>query len=113
MIETKLKGNQAATTSAASIRFVKIIHSSHPFYGQKLELLSITTDPDKSIIVQLPTGSRAVIPVGWTDYSESADSTPSSEGSHLLDVGGLCEVIEIIGAMRAEGRFPYTSFDEV
>lgn len=107
-----LTGNQPATTSDTSTRFIKITNSSHPFHGQIFELLSVTDELDRSVIIQLPTGSRSVIPIGWTDYRELGDSFPLTEGNHLLDLGGLCEVIDTMNAIKTKGQSPSKSLKE-
>jgi hypothetical protein len=103
MITTSSDSENTRSTDLSD-RFVTVTRNSHPYHGQKLEVLD--DGIDQCLYVLLPDGSRSLISKGWTDYSESTCSDLPSEGAQLLDLDELCEIVKMIDRMKEDGRFP-------
>ncbi len=62
-------------------------------------------DPD--LVVRLPDGSHAAIARSLTSYA-APESEHSLAAAHLLDLGGLRQVVQVLDRLRTEGRLPTT-----
>jgi hypothetical protein len=84
---------------------VTITHPHHPLRGQRLPVVCIRHGENPDVIVRLPDGSHAAVALSATDHvHDSSASLPSS--SHLLDLKGLRQMVQLIDSLRQQGRFP-------
>lgn len=83
-----------------------ITHPGHPLYDQMVEIVRVLRGTDPDVVVRLPDGSHAAIAMSLTDYAGSSDIRLAPVPSHLLDLGGLRQVVQLIERMRQEGRYP-------
>jgi len=85
---------------------VTITHPHHPLYGQQVEVIRIRRGTDPDLIVRLPSGIHAAIAMSWTNYATSSDSEPPPVPTHLLDIDGLRQIVQLLDQIRQEGRSP-------
>jgi Family of unknown function (DUF5372) len=85
---------------------VTITHPHHPLCGQQVEVIRIRRGTDPDLIVRLPTGIHAAIAMSWTNYATSSDSEPPPVPTHLLDIDGLRQIVQLLDQIRQEGRSP-------
>jgi hypothetical protein len=61
--------------------------------------------------VRLPDGTHAAIAMSLTNYLSPVSELPVA-AAHLLDLGGLRQVVQVLDRLRAEGRFPPTQYSD-
>ena len=83
-----------------------ITHPHHPLCGQQVEVIRIRRGADPDLIVRLPSGIHAAIAMSWTDYAASSDSEPPPVPTHLLDINGLRQIVQLLAQIRQEGCVP-------
>ncbi|MDQ5853277.1 MAG: DNA recombination protein RmuC, partial [Chloroflexota bacterium] len=76
-------------------------------YGQQVAIVRIRRGADPDFIVRLPDGPHAAIAMSLTNYIAPASVLPGA-AAHLLDLGGLRQVVQLLDRLRAAGRFPTT-----
>lgn len=81
-----------------------ITHPCHPLHGKQVPVLYTCRGPEARLIVRLPDGLRAYIPVDWTDLAPSSERGPPTDLSHLLDLDGLRQVVQLVEHIRHDGR---------
>ena len=60
------------------------------------------SDPD--LTIRLPDGLHAAIAMSATDYAAAPDHDPPTSAPPLLDIEGLCQVVQFLDHLRPEGR---------
>ncbi|MDQ5853928.1 MAG: hypothetical protein M3380_18060 [Chloroflexota bacterium] len=61
-------------------------------------------DPD--LVVCLPDGTPAAIAMSLTDYAAAPGADRPVPAAHLLELGGLQQVLQLVERLRADGRLP-------
>ena len=79
---------------------VTVIQPEHPLCGQRCEVVQVNRAHSPGITIKAPDGMQITMPVGWTDYVDSPDSSLSSGASHLLDLEGLLNVVSIVARIK-------------
>jgi hypothetical protein len=79
---------------------VRITNPQHYLYGEKIKDFQLD-HANSSMTVKLPNGSSELIPISWTDY-QVPDDNQGTEGSHLLELSGLLEILKIIKHFKTE-----------
>jgi hypothetical protein len=85
---------------------VTITHPHHPLVGQRLPIVCVRHGESPDVIVRLPDGSHAAIALGATDHTGPGGLRPPADPSHLLDLGGLRRMAELIDTLRRRGPSP-------
>jgi Family of unknown function (DUF5372) len=86
---------------------VTITHPQHPRHGQQLPVVCIRHGEAPDVIVRLPDGSHAAVALSGTDYAADGSlPIPPAHTTHLLDLGGLRRMAQLIDGLRRQGRFP-------
>jgi hypothetical protein len=62
------------------------------------------TNPD--LVLRLPDGSHAAIAMHLTDYAGASAPQMTPDAPHLLDLDGLRHVVQLLEAIRQDGRWP-------
>jgi hypothetical protein len=83
---------------------VTITHPNHPLCGQQVEVIRIRRGTDPDLIVRLPSGLHAAITMSWTNYAAASTLDSPPIPSHLLDLNGLHQVVQLIDHIRQEDR---------
>jgi hypothetical protein len=83
-------------SSQPSSGFVTITHPHHPLRGQRVEIVRSRRGIDPDLIVRLPDGRHAAIAMSSTDYLSSPEDPPRATAEHLLDLGGLRSVLQLL-----------------
>ncbi|MBV8611131.1 MAG: hypothetical protein JO034_27180 [Singulisphaera sp.] len=89
--------------------FVTITHPHHPLRGQRVEVVRLRRGRDPDLIVRLPEGRHAAIALSSTDYAPPLEGLPPPSAEHLLDLGGLRRVLQLLE--RIAQRAPSGSAD--
>lgn len=85
------------------IEEVTVVRTEHPLCGQRLEVVRVSRVKSPNIMIKQPDGSQITMPLSWTDYADSSDSSPAagdSQVSHLLDVDSLLDVVKIVARIK-------------
>jgi len=61
-------------------------------------------NPD--LVVRLPDGTHAAIAMHLTDYAGAPAPQMTPDPPHLLSLDGLHQVVQLLQAIRQEGRWP-------
>jgi hypothetical protein len=85
---------------------VTITHPYHPLCGQQVEVICVRRGTDPDLVVRLPDGLHTAIAMSSTDYAAPPDCDLPSVPPHLLDLDGLCQIVQLIDHIRQEGRYP-------
>lgn len=87
-----------------------ITHPQHPLHGQQLPIVGIRHGERPDVVVRLPDGSHAAIALDATDYAvpPTALIRPAC-ASHLLDLGGLRRMAQLIDGLRRREQSPASS----
>jgi hypothetical protein len=75
---------------------VTITHPHHPLRGQCVEIIRLRRGIDPDLIVRLPDGRHAAIAMSSTDYLSAPEDPPRPAPEHLLDLGGLRSVVQLL-----------------
>jgi len=67
------------------------------------------TNPD--LVVRLPDGTHAAIAMHLTDYAGASAPQVVPDVPHLLHLDGLRQVVQLLQAIRQEGRWPESTPD--
>lgn len=85
---------------------VTITHPHHPLNGQQVTVIRIRRGADPDLVVRLPDGTHAAIAMSLTDYAATPEAELPVAATHLLELDGLRQVVQLLDRLRAEGRFP-------
>jgi len=66
-------------------------------------------DPD--LVVRLPDSTHAAIAMHLTDYAGAPAPPVQLQSPHLLDIAGLRHVVQLLEAIRQDGRWPGSVHD--
>jgi hypothetical protein len=92
---------------------VTITHPQHPLCGQHLPIVCIRRGERPDIVVRLPDGGHAAVAVSATDLAADAlPLLPPVHASHLLDLGGLRRLAQLVDSLRRRGPSPTSSSPE-
>jgi hypothetical protein len=83
---------------------VTITHPCHPLHGQRLQVINLHRGAEPEIVVQFPGDHHVRVPLNWTDYPSSQACHPPSDPSHLLDLDGLRQVVQLVDRIRRDDR---------
>jgi hypothetical protein len=67
------------------------------------------TNPD--LVVRLPDGTHAAIAMHLTDYAGASAPQLAPDAPHLLHLDGLRHVVQLLEAIRQEGRWSRAAHD--
>src|SRR4051812_38497402 len=87
---------QTTPSSLPPSGFVTIPHPHPPLRGQRVEVIRLRRGRDPDLIVRLPDGRHAAIALSSTDYLPPLDGLPPPSAEHLLDLGGLRRVLQLL-----------------
>ena len=90
---------------------VTVTHPHHPLYGQQVAIVRLRQGTSPDLVVRLPDGSHAAIAMHLTDYAGASASQMASDSPHLLDLAGLRQVVQLLQALRQDGRWPEATPD--
>src|SRR3954466_16404387 len=87
---------------------VTITHPHHPLRGQRVEIVRLRRGIDPDLIVRLPDGRHVAIAMSSTDYLVSPEAPPRATAEHLLDLGGLRSVVQLLDLIARRPPPPST-----
>ena len=90
---------------------VTITHPHHPLRGQRVEIVRLRRGIDPDLIVRLPDGRHAAIAMSSTDYLSSPEDPPRTAAEHLLDLGGLRSVVQLLDLIAGRPPSPPSDGD--
>ena len=93
-------------SSQPPLESVTIIHPHHPLYGQQVAIVRIRRGADPDLVVRLPDGTHAAIALRLTDFAAATGADLPGDATHLLALGGLRQVVQLLERLRADGRLP-------
>jgi hypothetical protein len=85
---------------------VTVTHPHHPLYGQQLTVVRLRQGTNPDLVVRLPDGTHAAIAMHLTDYAGASAPQMMPDSPHLLDLDGLRHVVQLLQAIRQDGRWP-------
>jgi len=87
---------------------ITITHPHHPFFGRQLEFVKLRKTIPPRVVVRLPTGNSAYLPVEYTDYSSAGTSDVNGDAGggveNLLDVEGLLRAVNLVDELKSRQR---------
>src|SRR5437762_1066393 len=98
-------------SSQPSSGSVTITHPHHPLRGQRVEIVRLRRGIDPDLIVRLPDGRHAAIAMSSTDYLSSPEDLPRATAEHLLDLGGLRSVLQLLDLIARRPPLPTSDVD--
>lgn len=88
---------------------ITITHPHHPHFGQQFEFVKLRKSKPLTVVVRLPEGNSAYLPVEYTNYPLSSqalgvDIDGGDGNANLLDIEGLLRVVDLIGDIKKRRR---------
>jgi len=90
---------------------VTVTHPHHPLSGQQVAIVRIRQGTNPDLVVRLPDGTHAAIAMHLTDYAGASAPLIAPASHHLLDLAGLHQVVQLLQAIRQDGRWPESTPD--
>ena len=88
-----------------------ITHPHHPLYGQQVAIVRLRQGANPDLVVRLPDGTHAAIAMHLTDYAGASAPQLAPVSPHLLDLAGLRQIVQLLQALRQDGRWPASTLD--
>jgi len=85
---------------------VTITHPHHPLCGQQVMVVRIRRGANPDLVVRLPDGTHAAIAMHLTDYAGAPAPSLEPDPAQLLSLAGLRQVVQLLEAIRQQGRWP-------
>jgi hypothetical protein len=89
--------------SQQQTKLVTVTHPHHALYGQQFEFVGLRKGKQQVVVIQLPRGNTARLPVDYTDYGATLVTTESNDltsSENLLSTSGLLEAIKLVDAIK-------------
>jgi hypothetical protein len=84
-------------------KLVTVTHLNHALYGQKFEFVGLRNGKQQVVVIRLPRGNTARLPVDYTDYRLTpmiSENNSSASSRNRLSVEGLLQVIKLVDAIK-------------
>lgn len=83
---------------------VTVTHPHHPLFEQRLELVKLRKGAQPKVVIRLPEGKTAYLPIEYTDYASTVtpdvNRNDDTGGENLLDLEGLLRAVNLVNELK-------------